>query len=68
MLHDSATRSSRWSLAEAVRLAATRGLSFTTLVAGDGPEHGALARFVANHGLDRHLRLLGTQSSDRMRM
>jgi glycosyltransferase involved in cell wall biosynthesis len=55
-------------LAEVVRrLARVEGRGFVCVVAGDGPELPALRAFVAEHGLEDRMRLVGTVSPERMR-
>jgi glycosyltransferase involved in cell wall biosynthesis len=52
---------------EVVRRLADNGVSFEAVVAGDGEERPALAAFLAEHGLDARVRLLGEVSPERMR-
>jgi glycosyltransferase involved in cell wall biosynthesis len=55
-------------LGEVIRRLADDGrLAFACLVAGDGEELPTLRRFVADHRLDTHVRLLGWVSPERMR-
>jgi glycosyltransferase involved in cell wall biosynthesis len=48
------------------RLAQKEGLAFACVVAGEGSELPALRQLVAEHGLEGHVRFVGTVTSERM--
>jgi glycosyltransferase involved in cell wall biosynthesis len=54
-------------VAEAIRrLAQKDGFAFVCVVAGDGVDLPALRRLVTEHGLERHVRFVGTITLERM--
>jgi glycosyltransferase involved in cell wall biosynthesis len=53
-------------LAQTVRSLAERGIPFTLVVAGDGPDLPRLQRFFSRHGLAKRVRLLGTVDHDQL--
>jgi glycosyltransferase involved in cell wall biosynthesis len=52
--------------ARVVARLAARGLSFRCIVAGDGPDARALARFLRRHQLTDRVRMLGSVDSERV--
>jgi glycosyltransferase involved in cell wall biosynthesis len=54
-------------MAEVLNRLARRGLRFTALVVGEGPERGALERFAHTNRLGEQMRLLGAASNERVR-
>ncbi|NWG20768.1 MAG: glycosyltransferase [Chloroflexi bacterium] len=52
---------------EVLRMLARRGMPFTCLVVGDGPDMRWMRRFVRRHRLGGHVRLFGAQPSGRVR-
>lgn len=54
-------------MAEIVRQLQAHHTTFVCLVAGDGPDRRWLERFIRQHGLEMHLRLLGAVAPGNMR-
>ncbi len=52
---------------EAIRLLVAEGQNLVLRIAGDGPEREQLTRFIARHGLERHVEMLGRVDQYRLK-